>query len=115
MKKSVYNYLSENQVEVDKFSELALDLRWSWDHSADEIWKQLDPQLWNSTHSPWIVLQTVSNDRFQSVINDPLFRKKIDFLLKSMKESNAAPAWFQKQHPNSSLTCVAYLDRKSVV
>lgn len=108
MKKSVYNYLSENQVEVDKFSELALDLRWSWDHSADEIWKQLDPQLWNSTHSPWIVLQTVSNDRFQSVINDPLFRKKIDFLLKSMKESNAAPAWFQKQHPNSSLTCVAY-------
>ena len=108
IKKPVYSCLPEDQTEVDKLSELALDLRWSWDHSADEIWKQLDPLLWNSTHSPWIVLQTVSRDRFQSVINDPVFHEKIDFLLKSMKESNAAPAWFRKQHPNSSLTCVAY-------
>jgi glycogen phosphorylase len=108
IKKPVYSCLPEDQIEVDKLSELALDLRWSWDHSADEVWQQLDPMLWNSTRSPWVVLQTVSRDRFQSVINDPLFRKKIDFLLKSMKESNEAPAWFQKQHPNSSLTCVAY-------
>lgn len=108
IKKPVYSSLPADQIGVDKLSELALDLRWSWDHSADEVWRQLDPILWNSTHSPWVVLQTVSRDRFQSVINDPVFREKIDFLLKSMKESNAAPAWFQKQHPNTSLTCVAY-------
>ena len=108
IKKPVYSCLPDDQKEVSKLSELALDLRWSWDHSADEVWQQLDPILWNSTHSPWVVLQTVSSDRFQSVINDPVFREKIDFLLKSMKESNAAPAWFQKVHPNSSLTCVAY-------
>ena len=108
IKKPVYSCLSEDQIEVNKLSELALDLRWSWDHSADEVWQQLDPALWNSTHNPWVVLQTVSHDRFQAVVNDPLFREKIDFLLKSMEETNAAPAWFQKQHPDSSLTCVAY-------
>ena len=108
IKKPIYCYLPENQIELNKLSELALDLRWSWDHAADEVWQQLDPVLWNSTHNPWVVLQTVSRDRFQAVINDPLFHEKIDFLLKSMEETNAAPAWFQKQHHKSSLTCVAY-------
>ena len=93
---------------VNALSELALDLRWSWDHSADEIWRQLDPNLWDITHNPWAVLQTISRDHFQSVINDPVFREKIDFLIKSMRETNLAPAWFQNFYPNSSLTCVAY-------
>lgn len=107
-KKPVYSFLPQDQKEVNDLSELALDLRWSWDHSADEIWRQLDPELWDITHNPWAVLQTVSRDKFESVINDRLFRRKINFLLKSMKKTNAAPAWFQKQHPKSSLTCVAY-------
>lgn len=106
--KPVYSYLPKKQKEVNILSELALDLRWSWDHSADEIWRQLDPELWDITHNPWAVLQTISRDKFQSVIDDPKFRKRINFLLKSMKKANAAPAWFQKQHPKSSLTCVAY-------
>ena len=38
--------------------ELALDMHWSWSHKADEIWNQLDPDLWELTHNPWVVLQT---------------------------------------------------------
>ncbi len=108
IKKPVYSCLPKKKKEVNKLSELALDLRWSWDHSADEVWRQLDPDLWDNTHNPWAILQTISRDKFQSVIDDPLFREKIDFLLKSMKKTNAAPAWFQKIHPKSPLTCVAY-------
>src|SRR5680860_1206967 len=108
IKKPVYSLLKKKQKEVNVLSELALDMRWSRDHSADEIWRQLDPELWDITHNPWAVLQTISRDHFQSVIDDPVFRDKIDFLVKSMRETNAAPAWFQKHYPNSSLTCVAY-------
>ena len=107
-RKPVYSFLPEDQKEVNDLSELALDMRWSWDHSADEVWRQLDPELWDSTNNPWIVLQTVSRERFQSVIEDPSFRDKIDFLINSRKEANAAPAWFQKNYPNKSLSCVAY-------
>jgi len=108
IKKPVYSVLPKKQKEVGVLSELALDLRWSWDHSADEIWRQLDTNLWDITHNPWAILQTISRDQFQSVINDPVFREKIDSLVKSMRETNAAPAWFQKHYPNSSLSCVAY-------
>lgn len=108
IKKPVYSVIQKKQKKVSVLSELALDLRWSWDHSADEIWRQLDPNLWDITHNPWAILQTISRDHFQSVIDDPLFREKIDFLVKSMEDTNAAPAWFQKVHPNESLNGVAY-------
>jgi starch phosphorylase len=25
----------------DSLAELALDMRWSWNHAADEVWRQL--------------------------------------------------------------------------
>ena len=46
----------------DSLAELALDLRWSWNHAADRIWGRLDPVLWELTHNPWVVLQTVSRE-----------------------------------------------------
>ena len=44
-------------------SELALDMRSSWNHATDQVWRQLDPELWDITHNPWVVLQTVSRDK----------------------------------------------------
>ncbi len=29
----------------DSLAALALDMRWSWDHATDQIWRQLDPEL----------------------------------------------------------------------
>ncbi len=34
----------------DSLAELALDMYWYWNHSADELWKQLDPALWELTY-----------------------------------------------------------------
>jgi len=44
----------------DMLAEVALNLRWSWNHSADQLWERLNPELWDLTHNPWFVLQTVS-------------------------------------------------------
>ena len=103
LKKSVSGFLPTDIEGFDSLVELALDMRWSWDHGADEIWRKLDPALWDLTHNPWVVLQTVSRDQFQSVMNDPAFRKKIDILVKSRKDANTAPAWFQQNYPDASL------------
>ena len=92
----------------DSLAELALDLRWSWNHATDEVWRQLDPALWEFTQNPWVVLQTVSKDKLNSVLANPAFRKNIDDLLQSKRQAAEAPAWFQKNHPQSPLKCVAY-------
>ena len=100
-----------NHSDIDGFdtlAELALDMRWSWNHAADDIWSKLYPELWNLTHNPWVVLQTVSRDRFESVMKDAVYRKKIDALAKKRIESNMAPAWFQQNYPEAALKSVAY-------
>jgi hypothetical protein len=32
----------------EPLAELALDLRSSWNHATDQLWRQLDPVLWES-------------------------------------------------------------------
>ncbi len=97
--------------EVDGFeslAELALDMRWSWNRSADEVWWQLDSALWDLTRNPWVVLQTVSWDRLQRALADPGFRKKVDDLVAAKRGTETSPAWFQQEHSDGSLACVAY-------
>jgi len=107
-RKPVYSFLPRNIEGFDSLAELALDMRWSWNHEADEFWELLDPDLWNLTHNPWVVLQTVSRDQFQKVMSDPVFRKKVDDLLQSKEQEFKMPAWFQQNYPQSPITCVAY-------
>ncbi len=92
----------------DSLSELALNLRWSWNHATDEVWRELDADLWESTHNPWVVLQTASRDKIAHLLRDPDFRKKVDESVQIRRQLLGQPAWFQKEHANTSLTCVAY-------
>ena len=55
-----YGLLLTDIAGFDSVAELALDMRWSWNHATDHIWRQLNPDLWELTHNPWVVLQTVS-------------------------------------------------------
>ncbi len=104
----IYSLLPSGIEGVDSLAELALDMRWSWSHATDEVWRTLDPALWDLTQNPWVVLQTVSRDRIERVLADPGFRKIIDDLLRAKRQTAETPAWFQQKHPQSPLTCVAY-------
>jgi starch phosphorylase len=92
----------------DALAELALDMRWSWNHATDEVWRQLDAKLWDATHNPWVVLQTVSREQVERVLADASFRKKVDELLREKRRLAESPGWFQQAHPQAPLACVAY-------
>ncbi|HOL71931.1 MAG TPA: alpha-glucan family phosphorylase [Bryobacteraceae bacterium] len=93
---------------VENLAELALDLRWSWNHASDELWGRLDPELWELTANPWVVLQTVSRKKLLEVSADPEFRRRVEEILREKRAAEESPAWFQKAYPDSSLTLVAY-------
>jgi len=92
----------------DALAELALDLRYTWSHSTDSLWRTLEPELWNSTRNPWVVLQTASRKKLEDLQRDPKLQEQIAELLAKHRESQNAPKWFQRNHPNSPLSCVAY-------
>ncbi len=92
----------------DSLSELALDLRSSWNHATDVVWRRLDPVLWELTGNPWVVLQTVSRDKLREAMAEAAFRKLVEDQLQSRRKASRAPAWFQKAHSTAALTAVAY-------
>jgi starch phosphorylase len=99
------------QAEVEgcaALAELALDMRSSWNHASDQIWRQLDAKLWKLTQNPWVVLQTVSREKLQCVLANPAFRKNVDDLVQIRRNTVEKPAWFQQTYPQSTLNCVAY-------
>ena len=98
---SMYCFIPTEVAGSESLAELALDLRWSWNHAADNVWRQLDPALWEFTQNPWVVLQTVSRDKLQHVLADPAFRKNIDDLLQAKRQAAETPAWFQQNHSQS--------------
>ena len=92
----------------DALTDLALDLRWSFNHSADQLWEQLDPELWELTHNPWVMLQTVSREKLQSVTSDPNFQKLVADLHREKTLAEESESWFQKAHSRSGVSTIAY-------
>jgi hypothetical protein len=93
---------------VDALVELALNLHWSWNHAADELWEALDGDLWTTTQNPWVILRTVAHEKIKAALGTPKFGQKLDGLLQQNRESYQADAWFQHKHPDAALTSVAY-------
>ena len=87
---------------------LALDLRASWNHASEQVWRALDPVLWDLTHNPWAVLRTASRDHIEKLLADPEFRGRVDQIERAKREALAKPAWFQQAHPQSPLKHIAY-------
>jgi len=106
--KPVYSLLPVEIDGFDSLAELALDMRWSWSHYGDRVWRQLDPELWELTQSPWAVLQTVSPVRLETLLTKPAFRGEVNDLLEIKRRKSAEPAWFQQRYPKTPLSCVAY-------
>jgi len=104
----IYHLLPTEIDGFDSLAELALDVQWSWYHATDEVWRQLDANLWEFTHNPWVVLQTVARDRIEQVLADPAFRSNVQSLLEDSRKAAQAPAWFQRNHAGAPLTSVAY-------
>ena len=92
----------------EALAELALDLRWSWNHGADALWRQLDPAQWDLARNPWVLLQTVPRARLALALADPAFRAQVEATLQAKRRAESAPAWFQTHCPQAPMTCCAY-------
>ena len=93
---------------IDALQELALNLHWSWCHGSDKLWEALDSYLWQTTQNPWIILQTVSKEKVNTLIATPDFQELLAALLRNKRKFFSADAWFQKTHPKAELSAVAY-------
>ena len=108
MGNSRYTNLPSEAPEEDALAELAMDLSCSWSGVTEEIWRDLNAELWERTHNPWAVLQTVSGERLRRVTSEPGFRSALSNLQRARSRERELPRWFQQTHGDSQLKCAAY-------
>ncbi len=81
---------------LHRLHELSLDLSWSWEDKARQLFRQLDYNLWRSTsHNPVQMLQRIKPERLVAAVNDPEFLKASDEAIFSLDEARgvAHPWW----------------------
>lgn len=108
MSSPAFGNRSSDTFVSDALNELALDLTWSFNHAADHLWQRLDPELWELTHNPWIVLQTMSREKMRSVTADSDFQTLVADLQREKQTAEQSESWFQRAHPHSDLSAIAY-------
>ncbi|GAB6067849.1 glycosyltransferase family 1 protein [Methylothermus subterraneus] len=87
---------------------LALDLRWSWSHVSDALWESLDPELWQRTANPWLILQSLSPARLEELAKDQAFCHQLNELAAERRAYLEKPAWFQEVEDQAPLAHIAY-------
>jgi len=88
--------------------ELACNLRWSWDTRTQDLFRWIDPEVWDTTtHDPIRLLNLVSRDRLEHLAGDPTFMAFLSERYGELARYLEAPKWFQKRDGNH-LSCVAY-------
>lgn len=86
---------------------LALDLRWTWSHEADGLWKLVDPALWEETRSPWTMLQHLPTRRLAALARDRGFVAQLNDVLEKRRLFGEQETWFDR-HPHNGLGKIAY-------
>jgi glycogen phosphorylase len=88
--------------------DLALNLRWSWDDRTRDLFRWVDPQVWETSfHDPVGLLGLVGGQRLESLAADPTFMSFLTEIHDDLQRSLAARRWFQ-QRRNTPLRGVAY-------
>lgn len=103
------HYLPRNLPEpLRGLATLALDLRWNWHHGGDELWQAVDPTLWEATSNPWLILESVSDQRLATLAGDAQFLKNLQQRLAEREAHFQEQAWFPSQYGSDFSGYIAY-------
>ncbi|ODS24499.1 alpha-glucan phosphorylase [Candidatus Endobugula sertula] len=100
--------LPELPVGLEGLAELAANLRWTWNHAADALWNTIDPDIWQQTENPYVILQNVSSQRLASLAQDPDFCQQLHDLLTEQKNYLNRSGWYQSHCQGHCIQQVAY-------
>jgi glycogen phosphorylase len=88
--------------------ELAFNLRWSWDNRTRDLFRWVDPQIWELTfHDPVRLLSLVDRQRLDQLTADPAFMGFLQEMHAELRRYLEGPRWFQSKD-QSPLRGVAY-------
>jgi starch phosphorylase len=79
-----------------QLEELVLNLRWSWHNETIELFRSVDPALWETVrHDPVKLLGEVSAERLTALAADRRFLRRLQDAAEDLRDYLSAPRWYQ--------------------
>jgi starch phosphorylase len=93
---------------LEPLRDFAADLRWTWSHAADHLWRALDPVAWSIEENPWHLLQDVPQENLEQLAGDPEAVREIRRLARARREYLDMRGWFASKWSASGPRGVAF-------
>ncbi|MEM1309112.1 MAG: alpha-glucan family phosphorylase [Cyanobacteria bacterium P01_H01_bin.153] len=105
-----FNVTPALPARLEGLRKLAYNLQWDWDVDTVELFRRLDPDLWESSHyNPVLMLGMVSQQRLQAAADDAGFVAQADRAVQRMDDYLRERTWYHKNRPQSPPNeCYAY-------
>ncbi|MEU8802062.1 alpha-glucan family phosphorylase [Spirillospora sp. NPDC048819] len=92
-----------------QLEELVLNLRWSWHHETLDLFRAVDPALWQAVHhDPVRLLGEVAPERLARLAEDRPFLRRLQDTAEDLREYLTAPRWYQSRSNADAPACIAY-------
>lgn len=99
--------IAELPLRLKPLDVISHNLWWVWNSEAKALFRDINPDLWRSTgENPIMVLQRLSSDRLNEIINDEEMMARIDAVYASFKDYMSKP--MRKDVPSVSYFSMEY-------
>jgi starch phosphorylase len=82
--------------QLERLSDIARNLRWTWNHDAVALFRRLDDHLWQqSGHNPILMLGTIDQTRLEELVHDDGFLVHLERVARDLDRYLERPdTWF---------------------
>ena len=104
-------------VRIERLSELAHNMWWSWHSSSRAVFRSLDYASWSLTgHNPAKMLHDIDPARLQFAARDPKFLELYDTAIAEFdRDLLGKDCWFQQQCPRHGQESLAYFSAEFAI
>ena len=98
--------------ELEKLSEIALNIWWAWNFEATELFRDLDPELWKECgQNPVLLLERMSYEKLEALAKDKVILRRMnevytkfrDYMDVKPDEQRPSIAYFSMEYGLSSV------------
>lgn len=94
---------------LEPLRKLAYNLHFDWNVESKDLFRRLDPDLWESSHhNPVLMLGTISQSRLLEVVEDEGFLAQVDRAARQLEDYLQERTWYKKQRNQQKKECYAY-------
>ena len=88
---------------------ITFNLRWAWDHDSIDLFRRLDPPLWDELRNPVLMLDRCEQRVLEAADDDPDFHAHLRRVLAALEAYLAHDGtWFERTHGAHDWPVVAY-------